>query len=84
MRVPAATATANTGRISGWRMVGARNGRETMRQKVKILMAVDCSELEDKINAFAERHEIENVSISVRNHNVGFYHYACVVYREGK
>lgn len=55
-----------------------------MRQKVKILMAVDCSELEDKINAFAERHEIENVSISVRNHNVGFYHYACVVYREGK
>ena len=26
----AATATANTGRISGWRMTGARNGRKTM------------------------------------------------------
>lgn len=53
-----------------------------MRRNVRIFMAADCTALEDKINAFAERHEIENVSISVRNHNVGFYHYACVVYYE--
>lgn len=53
-----------------------------MRRKVRIFLAVDCTALENKINAFAERHEIENVSISVRNHNAGFYHYACVVYQE--
>lgn len=53
-----------------------------MRRKVKIFMTADCTALEDKINAFAERHEIENVSISVRNQDVGFYHYACVVYQE--
>ena len=54
-----------------------------MRRKVRIFMAVDCTALEDKINAFADRHEIENVSISVRNHDVvSFYHYACVVYQE--
>lgn len=54
-----------------------------MRRKVRIFMAADCTALEDKINAFADRHEIENVSISVRNHDVGyFYHYACVVYQE--
>lgn len=53
-----------------------------MRRKVRIFMASDCTALENKINAFAERHEIENVSISVRNRNVGFCHYACVVYQE--
>lgn len=53
-----------------------------MRRKVRIFLADDCTALENKINAFAERHEIENVSISVRNQNVGFYHYACVVYQE--
>lgn len=55
-----------------------------MRQKVKILMANDCTELEHKINTLAERRKIESVSISVRNQNVGFCHYACVVYREGE
>lgn len=32
-----------------------------MRRKVRIFLAADCTALEDKINAFAERHEIENV-----------------------
>ena len=53
-----------------------------MRRKVRIFLAVDCTALENKINAFAEWNEIENVSISVRNQDVGFYHYACVVYQE--
>nr|DAO42116.1 MAG TPA: hypothetical protein [Caudoviricetes sp.] len=30
----AATVTANTGRISGWKMRRARNGRKTMWNKV--------------------------------------------------
>lgn len=55
-----------------------------MRQKVKILMAESCSELEHNINTLAEHRKIESVSISVRNKDIGVCHYACVVYREGK
>ncbi len=55
-----------------------------MSKQVEILKADDSSTLEYYINDFALHHEIESVSIAVRNRDIGACYYACVVYQEGK